>query len=95
VFQDHHISLSGIYAPKKDSEEQPIPASLTRFFESHPETRNAVIHFDNDAPGRLAAGALISSLSAKGINAVDAPPGMEKDVNEDLKRERKEAEKER
>jgi len=88
-FEDWHISLSGIYQPGRDSKRQHIPLSLGRFLMAHPETRKAVLHLDNDVAGRLAANAIMSSLSQRGINVVDAPPGTEKDVNDYLQSERR------
>jgi len=87
-YRDHHISLSGIYQPKKNNAEQQIPLSLDRFLKTHPEIEKVILHLDNDSAGRLAASSLISSLSRKGINTVDAPPETEKDVNDYLLRGR-------
>ena len=87
-YKDHHISLSGIFKPNKNAEQQLIPLSLNRFLANHQEVKNVVLHFDNDIAGRESSAALIPALSKKGISAVDAPPGKEKDVNDYLRSER-------
>jgi hypothetical protein len=87
-YKDHHISLSGIYRPGKDAEKRQVPLSLCRFLATHPEVKNVALHLDNAIAGREATKALMQTLSEKGIVAVDAPPGIEKDVNDFLRYER-------
>jgi hypothetical protein len=82
--QDHLISLSGVYSPKHNSDEQRMPLAIGRYVGEHPELSKAVLHLDNDAAGRLSAQALTSALSDIGIEATDAPPPYGKDYNDYL-----------
>ena len=86
VYKDHHISLAGIYKPKQDAVRH-LPLALKRFLEINPSVRKAILHLDNDPPGRLSAAALIGILTKAGIIAIDSPPGTGKDVNDYLRRE--------
>jgi hypothetical protein len=83
---DHLISLSGIYSPKRNADEQRMPLAIGRYVGEHPELSKAVLHLDNDAAGRLSAQALKLALSDMGIESTDAPPPYGKDYNDYLKR---------
>ena len=80
-FRDENMmSVSGVYMPKKDLENSKVPASLIRFLEQHPSVKKVILHFDNDSPGRLAAGGIAASLSGRYEVRYVPPPG-EKDFN--------------
>ena len=87
VYKDHHISLSGIYRPSQDATGQRVPLALGRLLENHPEIQKVVLHFDNDAPGRLSSAATVEALAKAGIDAVSSPPVIDGyDVNDYLRR---------
>ena len=48
-----YLSLSGIYAPKRDN--RGLPLALAEYLRSHPETRHIALCLDNDQGGCLAA----------------------------------------
>lgn len=77
------LSFAGIYQPKKVIEESRVPAALTRFLEDYPHIRRIALHLDNDAPGRMAAQALITVLP-KEYTVANKPPPCGKDFNDYL-----------
>ncbi len=87
------LSLSGVCAPR-GSAEITVPAALSDYLESHPETKRIALHFDNDAAGRNASYALRRVLS-KTYEVLDAPPPHGKDFNDYLRFYYRERTKER
>lgn len=77
------ISLSGVYAPSKNPGQGRVPAVLERYLESHPETQNIMIHFDNDTKGREAEKVIENKLKER-YKVVDFPPPQGKDFNDFL-----------
>ena len=85
--KDHHISLSGIFAPSRDGGGQRMPLALCQILKTRPEITKTVLHLDNDPPGRLSSASLIEVLGKVGISAIDSPPAAGKDVNDFLRRD--------
>ena len=80
---EHLLSLAGVYQPAKEIGQSKVPAAVTRFLKEHPDTRNIVLHLDNDRAGRLAAKALLAVLSGR-FQIQDQPPPRGKDCNDCL-----------
>lgn len=77
------LSLAGVYQPKKDIQQSKIPAALTRFLEDYPHIKTIVLHLDNDAPGRMAAKAIMTVMP-KEYTVLNKPPPIGKDCNDYL-----------
>lgn len=77
------VSLSGVYAPKKNLTESKVPVALTVFMTTHPNIQRIVLHLDNDYAGRQAAKALQIRL-AEHYEIIDDPPPYGKDFNDFL-----------
>lgn len=77
------VSLSGVYAPKKNMEESKVPSALAVFMKKHPNIRRIVLHLDNDYAGRQATKALQIKLSDR-YEIIDDPPPYGKDFNDFL-----------
>ena len=78
------LSLSGVYQPKKAVSESRLPIALTQYLSDYPHVRKIALHLDNDAPGRLAASALMTVMP-KGYEVMNLPPSAGKDMNDLLK----------
>jgi hypothetical protein len=89
-FQNYNLmSLSGIYAPRKNLSESKIPACVAQCLLDYPETELIHLHFDNDGPGYYAGEALQEILKPLRVEK-EYPPRGYKDVNEYLvKRDRR------
>ncbi len=57
-----YLSLSGIYRPRKELSETPLPAALSQFITDNPSTQHIVLCLDNDEAGRKAAMAICALL---------------------------------
>lgn len=77
------VSLSGVYQPNKKIEKSKIPVALTKYLETHSDTKIITLHFDNDKAGRLAAKALKTVLPNR-YKVIDKLPLTGKDVNDFL-----------
>ena len=77
------MSLSGVYAPKKNMEESKVPSALALFLKTHPNIQRVVLHLDNDYAGRQATKALQIILSDR-YEIIDDPPPYGKDFNDFL-----------
>ena len=77
------LSLSGVYQPKKEIKDSKIPIALTTFLKDNPHIKTIVLHLDNDKVGRLCTAAL-TELLQNDYEIVDAPPPVDKDVNDFL-----------
>lgn len=80
---EHLLSLAGVYQPAKEMEQSKVPAALTRFLKEYPDTKEVVLHLDNDRAGRLAAKAISSALPRQ-YRTRDEPPPRGKDFNDHL-----------
>lgn len=77
------ISLSGVYAPKRDMKESKVPVAIEKFLEQNPDIRRIILHLDNDIAGRKATQGLTLALPSK-YEVVDNPPPKGKDYNDFL-----------
>lgn len=77
------VSLSGVYAPKKNMEESKVPSALAVFLKNYPNIQRVVLHLDNDYAGRQATKALQIILSDR-YEIIDDPPPYGKDFNDFL-----------
>lgn len=82
--QEYHLSLAGIYKPKKDIEESTPPAALLQFLKDHPYIDDITLHLDNDTAGRLAA-ETIQTILPPSYTVSNEPPKRGKDYNDCLK----------
>jgi len=82
--QENHLSLAGIYQPKKNNEESTPPAALMQFLKNYPYIKEISLHLDNDVTGRLAAKTIITIL-ASDYMVSDEPPNHGKDYNDYLR----------
>jgi hypothetical protein len=81
----HFISLSGIYIPKQDTEEQRLPLAIERYLGDHSEISKAVLHLDNDEAGQLSARSLTLALTQSGLDVVNSPSPYGNDYNDYLR----------
>lgn len=77
------LSLSGIYAPKKDDDPMKTPVALEFYLTEHPQTKRIVLHLDNDRTGRVATEKIMENLSGE-YEVIDEPPPEGKDFNDTL-----------
>jgi hypothetical protein len=82
--KDCCLSLAGIYRPKKNIDESTPPAALVQYLKDFPDINTIALHLDNDAPGRLAAGTIMTLLSPS-YAVSNEPPKRRKDMNDYLK----------
>lgn len=81
-YEENFISLGGVYKPSEKLEDYKIPIALKSFLKNN-EVDEIILHFDNDATGRLATKALKNKLSNK-YTVIDEPPKIGKDFNDFL-----------
>ncbi len=80
---DNYLSLSGVYQPKKELSETPLPIALVQFLQDNPHINHIVLCLDNDEAGIKAAMA-ICALLPKRYTTELLPPEVGKDYNEQL-----------
>jgi hypothetical protein len=78
------LALSGIAPARAGGTKGQLPLPLAQYLEDSPQTTQAFLHLDNDAPGRAAAATIASALRQRGIKAFISPPPRGHDVNEYL-----------
>ena len=84
---DNYLSLSGVYQPRKNIQDTPLPLALARYLETYPQTQEIWLCLDNDEAGKLAAQTLIILLGEK-YKIRYLPPAHGKDYNEMLMAEK-------
>lgn len=84
--QEHCLSLAGVYKPRRTIGECALPMALAQFLMDVPKINNISLHLDNDEPGRLAAGAIMTKLMDMFI-VDNCPPHSGKDYNEMLQKQ--------
>ena len=63
AWQDfNYLSLSGVYKPRKNLIETPLPTALAQYLHEYPYVRHIVLCLDNDEAGRLAAQTICALL---------------------------------
>lgn len=77
---NHYLDLSGIYQPRKEITETPLPISLARYLKDNTQIERINLCFDNDPAGELAAKAIIILLGNK-YEICYTPPEHGKDYN--------------
>ena len=80
VTYGNYLSLSGVYQPKNDVLETPLPAALARFLKENDHIRRISLRFDADKTGRIAADTL-QALLGKSYEVSYDPPECGKDFN--------------
>ena len=80
---DNYLSLSGVYQPKKELSETPLPIALVQFLQDNPHINHIVLCLDNDEAGIKAAMA-ICALLPKRYTTELLPPEVGKYYNEQL-----------
>ena len=83
----NYLSLSGVYQPKKELSEMPLPIALMQFLRDNPHVSHIALCLDNDDAGRTAAMA-ISALLPERYATELLPPTEGKDYNEQLMRQK-------
>lgn len=84
---DHYLDLSGIYQPRKNVYETPIPIALAAYLQNNGQIKSINLCFDNDNAGKLAAQSIIALLRNK-YEVQYTPPKFGKDYNEQLMAEK-------
>lgn len=82
-----YLSLSGIYQPRENILETPLPLALAQFLRDNPQIRSIQLCLDHDAAGKLAAQTISILLSGK-YDVRYLPPKYGKDYNEMLMQEK-------
>lgn len=59
---ENYLSLSGVYQPKKELSETPLPIALMQFLRDNPHVIHIALCLDNDEAGRTAAVAISALL---------------------------------
>lgn len=80
---DNYLSLSGVYQPRKELSETPLPIALMQFLQDNPHINHITLCLDHDDAGLRAAMA-ISALLPKRYTTELLPPEVGKDYNEQL-----------
>lgn len=82
----NYLSLSGVYQPRKELRETPLPTSLVRFLKENKHIRRISLRMDNDKAGQIAADTIQVLLNGRYEVTYD-PPEHEKDYNAMLMQE--------
>lgn len=80
---DNYLSLSGVYQPRKELAETPLPIALTQFLKDNPWISHVALCLDNDEAGMKAAMTISALLSEKYTTEL-LPPEVGKDYNDQL-----------
>ena len=80
---DNYLSLSGVYQPRKELSETPLPIALMQFLQDNPHINHITLCLDHDDAGLRAAMA-ISALLPERYTTELLPPEVGKDYNEQL-----------
>jgi len=82
----NYLSLSGIYQPKKEILQTPIPVALDHYLRKNPQIAKIYLCFDNDFAGERAAHTIQEQLK-NSYSISYTPPLRGKDYNEWLMKE--------
>ncbi len=77
----HLLSLAGVYQPKKNLTERPLPLALSQYLRDHREIQTIYLCLDNDLAGRSAADAIRQQLAGRYV-VRDGFPCQGKDYND-------------
>lgn len=81
--REHYLSLAGVYKPRRNIDESPLPMALTQYLIDYPQINIISLHLDNDEPGKLAARAIMAKMMDKHVVEF-CPSYRGKDYNEML-----------
>ena len=84
---ENYLSLSGVYQPKKDLSETPLPIALMQFLQDNPHITCVALCLDNDEAG-MAASLAISALLPERYTTELLLPEKGKDYNRQLQIEK-------
>ncbi len=84
---DNYLALSGVYQPRKELSETPLPIALAQFLQDSPHIRDIRVCLDADTAGEKAAHTIIALLDGK-YDVQYLPPERGKDYNEQLMTEK-------
>lgn len=84
---ENYLALSGVYHPRKEISETPLPIALARYLHDNPQIEQINLCLDNDKAGKLAAQAIITILGDK-YDVRYLPPAHGKDYNQMLMEEK-------
>lgn len=77
------LSLSGVYQPRENIAETPLPIALAQKLTEYPQIKEIRLCLDNDKAGRLAGATIAKLLEKSDIRVIDEYPA-EKDYNDQL-----------
>ncbi len=83
LWNDHLLSLAGVYKPRKALQESSLPLALSQYLEDHPGIQRIVLRLDQDYAGREASHALQELLKDR-YTILLKPPPQGKDFNDYL-----------
>ena len=84
---ENYLSLSGVYQPKKELSETPLPIALMQFLQDNPHIDCVALCLDNDKAGRLAAHTICALLPER-YTVKPLLPDKGKDYNRQLQIEK-------
>ena len=79
----NYLSLSGVYQPKKELSETPLPIARMQFLQDNPQINHVALCLDNDETGRTAALAISALLPGRYTTEL-LPSADAKDYNDQL-----------
>jgi len=77
------LSLGGVAAGSSGTEKKKLPLALNNYLQRGPQTRQIVLHLDNDEAGRLATERIMEALKDE-YEVIDDPAPKGKDFNDFL-----------
>lgn len=78
--KNNYLALCGVYQPRKEIAETPLPISLARYLHDNIQIERINLCFDNDRAGELAAQAIMQLIGHK-YDIQYTPPEHGKDYN--------------
>jgi len=84
---DHYLSLCGVYQPRKEISETPLPIALARYLHDNIQIEQINLCFDKDRAGELAAQTIMHLIGHK-YDVHYTPPDHGKDYNAMLMEEK-------
>lgn len=84
---ENYLSLSGVYQPRENAEDTPLPLALAQYLKTYPDTEKIRLCLDRDDAGIRAAQTLLNQLRGK-YDITYMPPLYGKDYNDMLMAQR-------
>lgn len=85
--KNNYLALCGVYQPRKEIAETPLPISLARYLHDNVQIERINLCFDNDRAGELAAQTIMQLIGHK-YDIHYTPPENGKDYNAMLMKEK-------